>query len=315
MLEFTPYMLTTNLRILKRRTIRWFLLIKWFLSSRILRNPLTSTAIKSKQDKDFSTLQKLGTDFQINKSCECVRFIHIGKCGGTSIRYQFREAGVNLRQFHLEKPLWNSTSWYFFWIRNPIKRFVSAFNYSKAIVDFDITLCDKRNLTLENCPAPRKILNRIECGFAFDPCYDALVHSFKSANELAESLSSSNKDLRAKANALMTHRQEHLFKGLGWYLDNGLFIEMFHQQIFFVGRLENFDDDFRTLSELVGLPTSNENKIPHKRASVNGLSRELSETAIGNIRKFYASTDYKTLKILKDRRFIDQEVYDQYSEY
>jgi len=257
-----------------------------------------------------------GYEYQINYRIDNLKFIHIGKCGGTAINQHFFNSGIHIEEYHLIKPKLSNVDYYFSWIRNPIKRFVSAFNHSKNILDFEIKNCDAENLNLDNCPAPAKILSRIRTGIAFEDGYDKLVQTFENANELAESLSSSNKILKDKAKCLMNHPEEHIFKGIGWYLHNGLFIEKFQKQISLIGRLEHMNDDFKKLSVLLGIQQSFKNQnVKPSRVGNKDLPVYLSKVAVKNIRDFYSDTDYKALNILKSKGFISEDTIEEYNEY
>lgn len=257
-----------------------------------------------------------GYEYQINYRIDNLKFIHIGKCGGTAINQHFFTSGIHIEEYHLIKPTIYNSEYCFSWIRNPIKRFVSAFNHSKNILDFDIKNCDVENLNLDNCPAPAKILSRVKTGIAFQEDYDKLFKTFKNANELAESLSSSSKILKDKAKSLMNHPEEHIFKGIGWYLHNGLLIEKFQNQIIFIGRLEHMNNDFDKFSELLGIQQTFKNtKVKPSRVGNKNLPVYLSKVAIENIKKFYSDTDYKALDILKSKGFISQDTFEDYNEY
>ena len=53
-------------------------------------------------------------------------------------------------------------------IRNPIERYVSAFNHSKNLIDFDISkISNPDQLSLENCLAPFHIKNKIKTKESF----------------------------------------------------------------------------------------------------------------------------------------------------
>lgn len=286
---------------------------RWLLAG--LANAVPSTAIQFEPIANEDCTNKWYKGYKITHKCRNLKFIHVGKCGGTSIMHHFLTSGVDLQEYHLARPQINTTNWYFLWIRNPLNRFVSAFNHSKIILDFDISTCDQENLTLDNCPAPQKIRNRINHGFTFDPLYDHLINSFSSANELAESLSSSNQKQRMMAYNLMTHEREHIFKGLGWYLSNGLFLKKCFRQLVFVGRIENFTRDFQRLCNLVSFPESCQGVPDKKRANHKKLDCYLSDQAIKNLRKFYANSDYKTLATLVKYRLLEQEVLEEYNCY
>ena len=83
-------------------------------------------------------------------------FIHIGKCGGTSLSNLFKSNYSFVKIYHEERPQLKlqKNRQYFFVVRNPLRRFVSAFNYSKSIIEFDIRGLNIDNLTLNNTPAP-----------------------------------------------------------------------------------------------------------------------------------------------------------------
>ena len=254
-------------------------------------------------------------NFKISHACPNVRFIHIGKTGGSTVRWNLLSAGVYIEEFHVRRPVWSPNTWYFFWIRNPLRRFVSAFNFSKEVITFDFSNLTIAELTMENCPAPEKIQRRMERGFAYEPSYDNLVLQFDSANALAESLTSNNSILRHKAHQLMRHYQEHIFKGIGWYLDNGAFVRNFHRQILLVGRTEAFDQDLARLEDALGISLRQKDLAIHKRKDGSNLKRDLSSKAISNLRHFYANSDYAALRQLMNKGFISADVYDSYREY
>lgn len=287
----------------------------WFFTKTPTAKPSTVIEFESIAHGDSGIVNKWLEQYHITYRCRNLKFIHIGKCGGTSIIHHFFASGVALQEYHLVRPYINPTDWYFLWIRNPLDRFVSAFNHAKTIINFDISAYDPQKLTLDNCPAPQKILNRIKHGFAFDPVYDHLVNSFSSANELAESLSNSNKKQKARAYDLMTHNQEHIFKGIGWYLRNGLFVKKCFRQFLFVGRIENFDADFRRFLDLASFPDWFQGVPEIKRKNKEILSRSLSDRAIKDLRKFYSGSDYKALAALAKYRLLDKDVLEEYNYY
>ena len=232
-------------------------------------------------------------------------YIHIGKCGGSSIRNILKnplEPKFNF--FHLKRPdldYQDDSNRYLFFVRNPIKRFVSAFNHSKNIIDFDISkIKNPIELNLTNCLAPFHIKNKIKNkGIAFSEEYDGLIKFFKDANNLGESLSSENQEIKAKALRLMKNNFEHLYKGIGWYLHNGDFVEKYYSQIVFVGRLEFFEEDINKLSKKEFVKFSiNSYDCSEIRKNTKNYSKFLSNTAQQNIRNFYRQTDIRAIKML-----------------
>ena len=235
-----------------------------------------------------------------------IKIIHIGKCGGTSICQE-----TKIPQYHLQRNYKHDEK-YIIWIRNPIKRFVSAFYYVKNVINTDTKNLNQNNLTLDNCLAPAKILHKMKYGRTYTKRYDFLVNSFKTANELAESLTSKNLEKKQLALELMNSGIEHIFKGIGWYLYNGDFIEKNHDKIIFVGTCENMVDDMTRLSNLLNIKINNKK---HVRKNTNNNDMFLSPIAIKNILKFYENTDYKALQKLVKYNFITKSLFEKYHHY
>ena len=142
-------------------------------------------------------------------SAENLKFIHIGKCGGTTI---FKQS--NLQQYHLTRQ-YKDNEKYIIWIRNPIVRFVCAFYMSYNIINADTSGLNINNLTLENCMAPARFRHKMTHNCTFTKRYDFLVNSFKTANEFAESITSKDEKKRKLALELINSSEEHIFKGIG----------------------------------------------------------------------------------------------------
>lgn len=218
---------------------------------------------------------------------------------------------TNLIQYHLQRNYKNNEN-YIIWLRNPLKRFVSAFYYIKNVINTDISNLNITKISLDNCLAPAKIINKIKKGYAYSNQYDNLVNRFETANELAESITSENIEKKHLALELMNSKQEHIFKGIGWYLYDGKFIEKNHNKIIFVGTCENMVDDMKRLSNLLNIKINNKK---HIRKNTNINDKFLSPKAIKNILNFYKDTDYKALQKLVEYNFITQELYEKYHHY
>ena len=61
-------------------------------------------------------------------------FIHIGKCGGSSVSSELRSKNVKFSQIHIIEAIYEPNKNYVIVIRNPIKRFISAFNWRHYLV-------------------------------------------------------------------------------------------------------------------------------------------------------------------------------------
>jgi hypothetical protein len=243
-------------------------------------------------------------------------FLHVGKCGGTSLMQTFVQNGIKLNEYHLN---WNRNAIaenHFTWVRNPISRFVSAFNHSKSVLNFELNGLDPEKLTLKNCPSPGRIYNFFSRGYMFEPVYDELIHSFETANELAESLSSNNSELKERAFALMNNANQHIFKGLGWYFKNGELIPRKPTKLLMVGKMEQMNDEFKKLVELLDTPELKVVKqIDQIREGNKEYEKSLSETAVNNIRAFYTPSDYKTLALFQKHGYLEKETLDSYNTY
>ena len=230
-----------------------------------------------------------------------IKFIHIGKCAGTTIVKQIPK----LVEYHLLRN-YKDNEKYIIWIRNPIERFVSAFNYVKNVINTDTSKFKKKKISLDNCLAPCKIIHKIKTGYAYSKQYDNLVNYFYTANELAESITSENIEKKQLALELMNSQHEHIFKGIGWYLYNGNFIENNHNKIIFVGTVENMTDDITELGNLLSIKIDNK-KIIRKNTDKDEY---LSPLAINNLKEYFKDTEYKTLQTLYNYGFIDKEYLD-----
>jgi len=65
--------------------------------------------------------------------------IHIGKCGGSTLEQHFQTNNIPFEKIHITKPLYNARAKYIILIRNPIQRFISAFNWRCKLVVEDET--------------------------------------------------------------------------------------------------------------------------------------------------------------------------------
>ena len=237
-----------------------------------------------------------------------MKFIHIGKCGGTTIKKYF-----NLDEYHLNLN-YSNNEYYVIWIRNPLNRFVSAFNFSFSLINLEINNLDINNLSLDNCLSPGRIANKIlrNNNFIFSERYDYLINYFNNPNNLAESLTSDDINQKKLAFELMNSRLEHINNGIGYYFYNGDFIDKNYYKIIFVGSIENMNDDILRLGSLLNIETNTIFKVRENKYEQNKF---LSTKAIENLLDFYKDTDYKALEKLLQYNFISNELFDSYKTY
>lgn len=244
-----------------------------------------------------------------------VSFIHIGKCGGTTIHRLLKSSLANYKQYHLNKE-YNLSEKYILWIRNPLSRFVSAFNMSKTCLEYNFKKEDIHKISMHNCLAPARFINklRLNRNYVFSPQYDKLIKFFKTPNGLAEALSSDNSIIKKKALRLINSSQEHINKGIGWYLNNGKFVENNINKILFVGKQETMKEDIEKLSGILNI-NLNIDIVVRENIYSSEESKYLSPIAITNLIEFYKNTDYAALKQLNKYGWISDEVLASYYKY
>ena len=120
----------------------------------------------------------------------------------------------------------------------------------------------------------------------------------------------------------MRNQCQHIFKGIGWYLHNGMLIRLIYKNIIFVGRLEYLETDIENFnkkildSSLTKKETFRVNQeVLHLRKNKNKYDKRLSSLAIRNLKKWYSKTDYLALKIMKEYRLIDDYTFEEYNNY
>jgi len=118
--------------------------------------------------------------------------------------------------------------------------------------------------------------------------------SFQSAEDLAESIYAKGEKGKL-AQKLMENKIEHIWKGTGFYLLNGSFVEQACERLF-VGTVERMDDDLARLALLLDLemPSTQDTQL----RSTNWSNQPMSELAKSNLFRFYRDTDYAAMREL-----------------
>jgi len=244
-----------------------------------------------------------------------VVLIHIGKTGGRYIKESLiKNYNKNIKQYHCSSRKYlTDKEQYIIWIRNPISRFVSAFNYVYTIINLkkkNLTYEQKKNKTIQWLLALKGVTSN------YKPRYKKFIKFIDTANKLAESLFSPDPEIANMVNIIMnTETFNHLKCGIGWYLNNGEFIKEHNDKIFFVGRQENLTEDFSKLCQKLEIDNiDNTNKINENILSTPE-DKYLSPLAIKNIIEWYKDTDYAALIELKNHGWITEEILASYYTY
>jgi hypothetical protein len=200
-------------------------------------------------------------------------FLHIGKTGGTAINTVFRKCvrrgvgshvAIYPHTFNLKQIVeGNLTQKVIFFVREPVSRYVSAFN----------------SRLRQGRPRHDKPWTKREAR-AFD--------RFKTPNQLAEALSSHHPELREEAAAAM-RGIAHLRRNYKHYLGSVELLEQQRDRIFFVGTTENLTNDFSILRKLLNVPENL--KLPHGEFKAHrtpeGFDTHVTELGRTNLHNLY----------------------------
>ena len=216
---------------------------------------------------------------------QIIHFLHIGKTGGSVLKHALKDASLNSRCYLLfhghsvklediprgEKII--------FGVRDPVARFVSAF-YS------------------------RKRQGRPRYHTPWNDDEKKAFFLFKTPNELANALSSSDFNLKdAAMRAMCGIAQIRNFYWF-WFRNEQYFLTRI-SDVFYTYQQEFLNNDFEALKEVLGLPEdvalSTDEKIKH--ANPTGIDRRLDEMAINNLQTWF-SMDYEFIALLKEKKMI-----------
>ncbi len=202
-------------------------------------------------------------------------FIHIGKCGGTTLLTEFKNNKLLFNHIHLRKFNYNPKKSYVIVIRNPIKRFISAFYWRMYRV------CDKKDQ--ENKFKGEK----------------QLLLKYKTINNYAENIYNENGELNEDF-ILPKKYIHHIVQDINYYL--GDFLNKVNiKNIKAILLTENLNSD---LNKHFNIQT-NEQIYNNKKKKYDTF---LSEKGYNNIRKFI-DKDYKCIDKLFELKLINEDQY------
>ena len=167
----------------------------------------------------------------------------------------------------------------FFFVRDPIDRFVSGF-YS------------------------RKREGRPRYNFEWSSEEREAFGTFDTPNHLAISLSSNDEILKEKATRAMMEIFNVNSSYWDWFANEEYFLKRI-EDIIFVGEQKNLNEDFLRLRDILDLPDSCEipKDVVTSHKNPDHLDKYLEPEAIRNLQKWYAR-DYQFLALLRERKLI-----------
>jgi hypothetical protein len=197
-----------------------------------------------------------------------LHFLHIGKTGGTAVKHALRPVasagrvrlhGHDVRLTHVAPG-----EGVFFFLREPLARFVSAF-YSR-----------------QREGRPRYVV-------PWSPAEEAAFGRFRTANELANGLSSTSTAERRKAERAML-AIPHVNSRYWDWLSGAEYLRSRDADIYFIGLQEHLAEDFAIVRARLGLPETlrlpDDDIGAHRNPA--SVDRSLDAQAIRNLSAWYA---------------------------
>ncbi len=199
--------------------------------------------------------------------------IHIGKCGGTTVRNALKENGLKFQRTHIRKVFYSGKEKYILLLRNPVERFISAFNWRKHLHKTDNAQKNRFN------------------GEKF------VFEKFKTVNCLAEDLYRKNGDVGFDLSKAYIH---HIREDINFYIGDFL-KSCTRESSIEVILTETVEED---LERIFGIKV-----VGHHKNNGKKYNRQLSEIGRQNIRK-HLSKDYECIDKLFELGLISKKQYD-----
>lgn len=236
---------------------------------------------------NFVTRKSYNKALQKNKTI--VHIFHIGKTGGTALKnslmgkilffktkfYQNDKFFIFLRVHNGTLNNTKANEKIIFFVRDPVSRFKSAFYSRKrqSQPKFFVRWSKEEEITFK---------------------------TFKTPNELAESLNSDDLNLRKQAQESMKTTMHVNTSYWDWFIDEDTLFQRL-DKIIFVGTQKNLNRDFNYMKNLLKIEESyklpSDSKNMHKNPAY--FDNYLSDRAIKNLENWYKE-DYRFLNILSD---------------
>jgi hypothetical protein len=209
-------------------------------------------------------------------------FIHVGKTGGTAVKHALQPVAsrfnIVLHSHETTLPDIPEGERVFFFLRDPVTRFVSGFNSRK-----------RRGMPRIFSPwnrAERKAFRR-----------------FPTAIELARSLYKRDRTISAAAEDAMRGVGHVNSRFLDWFVSPDYLLSRL-SDVILIGFQETIQDDFNTLRAILRLPSDIslpcDPVLAHKTPP--GFVTDLDDEATANLRRWYAE-DIRFYEFCKELRF------------
>ena len=209
--------------------------------------------------------------------------VHIGKCGGGSIADAIKDKLINAKSIHVKKPGYTENSEYIILIRDPISRFISAFNWKLFRCTTD------EGMNYQGMPKPRG-KNEIQ-GYKY----------WKSIENFAENLYNENDEINPLALKLI-QSSNHLKYDINFYLSDLLpFMTKHNCKLI---RCEHFDRDVKRVLGISSI--GNQNHVYNK----NLFSSYLTPRGKENLRRLLEK-DYKCIYELREKGLIGEKYFNK----
>jgi len=108
-----------------------------------------------------------------------VNIIHIGKCGGSTVGLILTQNNIKFEHIHIEKPIFNKHKKYLIMIRNPIRRFISAFNWRYRLVVVDKVQPDRFKGEAETLTRYKSVENMVMNIDSYDKTKQYIHHIYE----------------------------------------------------------------------------------------------------------------------------------------
>jgi len=218
----------------------------------------------------------------IKKKFSKFRIIHIGKCGGSTLRVEFKKHKIKYKEIHVRKFEWkNSTkSPYIITIRNPLSRFVSAYNW-RYYLNFDEE--DYKENQSHRFHGEKKFLKK-----------------YNTSNALAEALYDDN-GVQQIDFVRPSNYVHHLKEDIHFYLKD---LKEDYKNIYGVVATETMAADMK---RLFGIELAEHSKDNGSRKK---YSKFLSEKAKRNLLRYYQK-DFEDINKLHRMNLLTSEQYEK----